>query len=454
MTDQREQRALATGITGKHGPEIALLGILIITSSIGFKDRLPVLSVGIHLEIPDILLLGLLGWIAVRWLFVPGFRIARTPLDRPLLVFYGVTLFSTLVAIVQSSVDLDQAIAAIRIFSYYLTFFVVTNLVRERRQLNFLVNGIFLLATVVAVAMVGQYVLGDSVRLVGSQVGAMEEMPSRTFGDVVRITPPGYSIVMVSFVAILCTLVGAKLKPMGLVRFLQCGLMGMALLLTFFRSYWAALIAVIFLVMFLVRGADTRRLIGWGVVVMLPAVLLLLVVFNAPDLPVSRLLDASWDRLSTVADIGTKGGDPSYNYRKLENGYAWSAIASSPIIGLGLGAAYRPLDPRIDLRDAEGLHDRTNQIHNSHLGVLLQSGVLGYLSLMWLSLAFLLRGLRNWRHVPNDRLRGVVLGFTLVYLAVLIAAGANSVFMQWFWVPVLGIIMGINEGILRQVRPG
>jgi O-antigen ligase len=414
-----------------------------------------VLSVGIHLQVPDILLLGLLGSIAVRWLLVPEFRIARTPLDRPLLIFYGVTLFSTLVAIVQSSVDLDQAIAAIRIFSYYLTFFVVTNLVRERRQLNFLVNGIFLLATVVAVAMVGQYVLGDSVRLVGSQVGAMEEMPGRTLGDVVRITPPGYSIVMVSFVAILCTLVSAKLKPVGLLRFLQCGLMGMALLLTFFRSYWAALIAVIFLVMFLVRGADTRRLIGWGVVVMLPAVVLLLVVFNAPDLPVSRLLEGSWDRLRTVGSIGAfTGGDENYNYRRLENEYAFSAIASSPIIGLGLGAAYRPLDPRIDWRDAEGLHDRTNQIHNSHLGILLQSGVLGYLSLMWLSLAFLLRGLRNWRHVPNDRLRGVVLGFTLAYLAILIAAGANSVFMQWFWVPVLGIIMGINEGILRQVRPG
>jgi hypothetical protein len=48
-------------------------------------------------------------------------------------------------------------------------------------------------------------------------------------------------------------------------------------------------------------------------------------------------------------------------------------------------------------------------------------------------------------------MRGVVLGFTLVYLAVLIAAVANSSFMQWRWTPVIGIIMGINEVILMKV---
>jgi hypothetical protein len=49
-------------------------------------------------------------------------------------------------------------------------------------------------------------------------------------------------------------------------------------------------------------------------------------------------------------------------------------------------------------------------------------------------------------------MRGVVLGFTLVYLAVLLAAVVNSPFMQWFWTPVFGIIMGINEVILKNFR--
>lgn len=70
---------------------------------------------------------------------------------------------------------------------------------------------------------------------------------------------------------------------------------------------------------------------------------------------------------------------------------------------------------------------------------------------MWLSLAFLMRGFKYWWNIVNDRMRGVVLGFTLVYLAVLIAAVANSTFTRWYWTPVIGIIMGINEVILRKV---
>ena len=71
---------------------------------------------------------------------------------------------------------------------------------------------------------------------------------------------------------------------------------------------------------------------------------------------------------------------------------------------------------------------------------------------MWLSLVFLMRGFRYWRGIPDDRMRGVVLGSTLAYLAVCIAAVANSSFMQWRWTPVIGIMMGINEVILRQAR--
>ncbi|MBL0344088.1 hypothetical protein [Candidatus Villigracilis affinis] len=56
-------------------PEVALLGILVTTSSIVFEDYLPVVSVGISLHIPDILLLGLLGLIAVRWMIESQFSL-------------------------------------------------------------------------------------------------------------------------------------------------------------------------------------------------------------------------------------------------------------------------------------------------------------------------------------------------------------------------------------------
>jgi hypothetical protein len=444
------------------------LGILLVTAGIGSADRLPALSVGITLQIPDILLVGSLGYIVVRSLALRNLPFVRTPLDRPLLIFYGVTLLSTLLALVQSSLDRYNAIASIRIFSYYLSFFVVTNLVRERRQLDLLLNGIFLLATLIAGAMIVQYMLGNSVQIF--QDSASLDTQGKTYGAVTRIVPPGFSLLLVTFVTSMCLLVMERFKPIAFLRWLQCGLLAVAFLVTFLRSYYAPLILVVLLICYLTTGEERRRLIGyalWGVVITTPVVLVLLVA--PPDSSTSRLataswrlVNASWERLSTLGQSRTFGGSGAFqggdndtwvDYRAIENAYAWSAIASHPVIGLGLGASYRPLDPKIDGYDARGLmEDRTHFIHNSHLGVLLQSGLLGYLSLTWLSLAFLLRGFKNWRKAPNARLRAVVLGFTLAYLAVLIAAGANNVFMDWSWVPVLGIIIGINEVILRQNR--
>ena len=445
-TDQPGNRTVPAGKLGVNGPGLALLGILVITATIGFENPLPALSIGVTLQLQDVLLLGSLGWIAVQWLFVPGFRLVRTPLDLPMLTFSAVTLFSTLMSIVRASVDIDLAIEGIRIFSYYLTFFVVTNSVKQRTQLIFLLNGTFLLATLVAMAIIVQYVLGDSVKLVQGSVDPL----NKAFGTVTRIVPPGHSILLVAFVTSLCILVVERFKPMGLLRYLQCGLMGIAFLMTFLRSYWAASIVVLFFAASLLKGVDRRRLIGWGVVAMIPAVLALLVVFAAPNLGLSKLVEASWARLSTVNRRAFTGGDSNYNYRRLENEYAFGAIAARPVIGGGIGAAYRPLDPRLDGIDGNRIEDRTTFIHNGHLKVLLQAGLLGYLSLMWLSVAFLLRGYRNWRRVPDDRMRAVMLGFTLVYLIVLLAAGANSIFMQWSWISVLGIMMGVNEVIVRQ----
>ena len=111
--------------------------------------------------------------------------------------------------------------------------------------------------------------------------------------------------------------------------------------------------------------------------------MILLVVFSDPDSRATRLVGASMDRLSTLGSSGTyQGQDSSVNWRKIENGYAFSAIASHPLIGLGMGARYRPWDSRLDYRGAGGTdHDFRKHIHNGHLWILLQSGLLGYLSL-------------------------------------------------------------------------
>jgi O-antigen ligase len=175
-------------------------------------------------------------------------------------------------------------------------------------------------------------------------------------------------------------------------------------------------------------------------------------VFSVPDSRAARLVSASMDRLSTLGNSETfQGQDSSLNWRVIENEYAYSSIAEHPLIGLGMGVRYRPWDSRLDSRNPDGsvAIDGRSFIHNGHFRILLQSGLIGYLSLIWFSIVFLWRGLGNWQKIADKQMKAIVLGFSLVYLAILIAAVANSTFMQWRWIPLIGIMSGLNEVIFR-----
>jgi hypothetical protein len=432
-------------------PEIGLLGILVATSSIVFESRLPLIPIGIgSLHIPDVILLTLLGLIILRWLAEPDFKIVRTPLDFPLVAFWSVALLSTFIAILGSSVEVEAARRAIRVVSYYLTFFVVTNLVRKDHQVIFLLRGLLLLATVVALAMIAQFLVGESTPFLPGRVETLSTW-GETWSGITRILPPGQSLIVVAFIVTTATLVLDEFRPISVLRFLQWGLLGLAIVLSFNRSSWVQLGLALFLLVCLVRRQDKQRLIGWGLLVVLLGAAILPFTFYEPESLAAQAVRASFGRLVTLVSVGT-ARESGMQWRYLETEYALPQIASHPLIGLGLGATYRPWDPRLDWTGPGGTGwDASAYIHNGHLWILLQSGLLAYLCLMWLSLAFLVRGLKYWRSVFNSQMRGIVLGFTLTYLGVLIGAIVNPMFMQWFWTPVIGMMMGINEVVLRKV---
>jgi O-antigen ligase len=435
-------------------PEIALLGILIATSSIIFEDNLPLISLGgLSLHIPDIILLSLFGFIVLRWLTGSGYKIVRTPLDWPLLIFFTVTVISTVLAIMSSTVESEDGRRWLRIMAYYLTFFVVTNLIKNQRQITLLLNGVFIMATGIAVAMVLQYVLGNSVNLIPGRVESLITQNS-IYSDVTRILPPGWSIVLLSLITIFCvSIVGGKRK-FTILTTIQCALMALALILTFLRSYWAAIIFVWLILGIIIREKERKKFFTWVAMATASGAVILLIAALDTNSRMATLIGASTERLGTIGSSGTYAGqDGPLNWRKIENEYALAAILDHPLIGLGMGARYRPWDPRLDQRGAQMTgYDFRKHIHNGYFWVMLDMGALGFVSLMWLSVAFLWRGFRNWRKIVDEKMRAVMLGFCLVYVAVLIASVANSPFVQWRWTPVIGIMMGLNEVILRNYK--
>jgi O-antigen ligase len=428
-------------------PEIALLGILIATSSVIFEDRLPLIPIGIgSLHISDVILLALLGLIVLRWLVENDFDIVRTPLDLPLLIFFSIALISTSIAMLQSSVDFTSGVRAIRGVTYYLTFFIVTNLIREERQLRLLLRGLSILAIIVAFAMIFQFLGGESKLLIAGNISTLE-VSGKVFIGTTRIVPSGISLVLVSFITLTAMLCMGKYKIRDLFGLFQWILLGIALMLTFLRSYWVVIGVALFLLAYLNEGQGRRRFISWGLVIVLLTMVILMIVFDRPDSQMANLVRGSFTRLSTLWSTKTLGED-SLQWRFIENEYALEQIISHPLLGLGMGARYRPFDPRLDWLRMDW--DARQFIHNGHLWVLLSTGILGYASLMLLSARFLIRGFRNWQCISDAHLRGIVLGFTLAYLGVLIAAFVNSTFSNWAWTPVIGIMMGVSEVVFKK----
>lgn len=430
-------------------PELALLAILLVASTVIPEERVPVINVGPgRLYITDLILMTLFGLIVLRWLAEPDFKLIHTPLDWPLLALYGAALLATLAALLWSSLEFSWAIPELRVITYYLILFIVTNLVRTDHQLVVLVRGLLLLATFVAVAMMVQFVLGDSVQLLPGRVEALYTEGKR-YGSIFRILPPGGALILVAFITSTVVLVVDESKPMSVMRLSQWSLLGVAVILTFNRSFWVGVGLALSLLAYLVRGQDRRRLTKVCLVVVLVAVAISVLIFSQPESRAAGLVDASLQRLGSLFSSKTYQAqqDSTLRWRDFEYKYALPQIASHPLIGLGLGARYRPFLPGIDY---EGFDGRW-YMHNAHLWMMLKSGLLGYLCLLWLSLAFLLRGFKYWRRIPNPLMKGSVLGFTLAYLGVLIGSIVNPMLMQWSWTPVIGLTMGLNEAVLRTL---
>jgi O-antigen ligase len=424
--------------------EIAILCTLLFTSTIFNIYEFPSIPIGIgNLIISDILLFVLLGIFLLRSTIKSSSYFINTPLDFPLLAFYVVALLSTIIGVYKLRTTFNDSLEEVRTLSSYLMFYVVTNLVRDKKQLRRLYGGIVFLAIFVAIMMIVQYLLGGAVQILPGRVETLTTAASTSYG-VTRVLPPGQSLVMIGFVCLVVQALFDKSSPRLAIYLIQFGLVGLAVLLTFNRSFWAAIFLALLLAGFFVSLRDKVRyaqIAFWTILV----VLLVLAPFQAvKGGEVAKLIDGIVVRASTLINFDTTR-EGSVVYRYVENEYAYPQIASHPLIGLGLGAYYRPADRRIDY----GLITGSSYIHNGHLFILLKTGLVGYLFFMWFMLLFIKRGFQNWKLISDPLFKGIVLSFTAVIVGIQVAAIVNPVFMMTYWSPAIGIMLGMSESIIR-----
>ena len=124
--------------------------------------------------------------------------------------------------------------------------------------------------------------------------------------------------------------------------------------------------------------------------------------------------------------------------------YAWVHISQHPFLGIGIRTPYRPeFFPGDEL---------TYYIHNSYIWLWLHVGLLGILSFLWLSFAFLKRGFQSWHTLSDPSWASTMLGFTLAYAGMMISNLVAPSFTQHWNACLFAIIMAINEAILTISR--
>ena len=147
-------------------PEIGILAIVFLTASIIFEQAAPLFSIGVgSLHVSDIFLLFLFCVIFFRLSTDKKFRLAKTPLDIPLILFYLTIIISAFISIAVFKVDFNIVMREFRHVSYYLTFFLITNLIVQKEKMEFLIKGLFAIAVVVGLVMIIQATIGQSFHL-------------------------------------------------------------------------------------------------------------------------------------------------------------------------------------------------------------------------------------------------------------------------------------------------
>ncbi len=424
--------------------EYGILLIIVITASVISEDQLPVLHTGFgNFHLVDLYLFFSLSSIFIKYYHGKYNTFKKTPLDISLLVFFGFAVFSMLLSVTFFSVSIRTAFSELRIITYYLSFFLVTNLLRSESQLKRLIQGLYLISIVVVLFMIAQVLIGTAIRILPARVEFLSTM-GKTYSDTIRVITPGNSLIFVMFLVACCTMILQKSRR-NFFNFINVIILGIGLVIGFNRNLWIPAFIAMGLFFIISPKQCKIRFLGFGIIItFLLAVAIVFGYISGGKL--KNYTESTFIRLFTI----TKGDDlvkqDTLIDRIIENRYAYKKIKSHPIFGIGLGNNYR--------NDVEWDPKLNAYIHNGFLWILMKIGIFGFVAFLWFLIASIVRGFKHWNKIDNSLLKGAYIGFTLACIGFILSALVNPVFMQWHSSPIIGVMLGSNELINRLNNQG
>lgn len=391
-------------------PEIAVA--LVIAAYFGLfpESLLPRLPMfGGRLAPEDLGVICLLVVLCVRHAGSVFPRLGLVKAYLPVFVF----LFATVVTSVAFSLGINgvprkDVLNELRPFFAWLLLPLCVLAVDSEDRLRRFRYALFVIALLLSVGVVFQSISGIHVLSKGQfmELGTLGERHS----DISRSTTPGMFLISASLLYVIATFVSRGVSH----RFLFIGfalLLCGGIIVGFGRGLWVSFFMGLGLICIFMWGARCIRvmLIAAGI-----GVLGLAAVYMAKP----KAVEIVAERILSIGDE-LRYGD-SYGRRKTENAYALERVRESPLLGVGLGAEYKP-------SSAQSLSwlMETRYIHNSYVSAATKLGIPGLASIV--SLVGLL-GVRAWRAARLVQFEARPLAISALW--VILAAGILTSFTQ------------------------
>lgn len=350
----------------------------------------------------DILLVVIfLGWLARMAVYKEMGLLKTTPLNHPLLIFLGVYLVATLLGILRQYVSVRSgAFYFLKYFEYYLIFFMVTNNLKNIRQVRIFVYSALIVALIISLFAWYQHGAG------------IERVTAPFEGKVGEANTLGGYLVIILMVA--CGIFlhapssGVKVF-LGVVIFFAFP----ALLFTLSRGSWAAFLAAFLALMFLTRK-------GKSILAVILVFMVLLSPFIMPRF-VQKRIQYTFTPETQYTLMGKHIGMDESTAARVDNWkYGFQAWAREPIIGRGAGSA----GPTID---------------NQYTRILIETGVIGIFAFIWLIIVLYRNALAAYAQVKDEYFSsGLAVGFIAGLIGLLGHSFSAATFiiiriMEPFW---------------------
>ena len=416
--------------------EYGVLAVLALASGIFDETFLPTLS---PLRAEDLAFFAVCAIVAASGSsFSKGFQPSEWKLWMP---FCALLLLLVPVSVVYGhffqGVALKDSLGEGRHLMYLLLMPMVVAVLTSQERIHRFIVGLLVLGLLFSAGQVAQgifhiRVFGDAGRLVTA-----ETLGIKAYGATISSTL-GINLVVLA----LCMVAAwYALKKVGAVTFLLLSaVFAIAILLTFGRTTWAMTLLELGVVVGLLGLRKSAPMLIWSMVGMSLAFAALIAVRPA-------MFDALVVRATSVEREIDSGSSAAWRY--YEAAEVTPQIVENPILGIGLGAAYRRPAP------SDTFAEQVRYIHSGYLYMASKLGVPALLLFLWCLLVVLAWSWHGARNESNAERRGVHAAIGAGIVGLLLASVTEPHFMRDASLACLGVLLGLALVLRRTASlPG